>query len=88
MTSIPNSGFNIMKMWLSGYECESKNFNEYQKVIEKCRVVLKDKMEKEKARGLKPRAIRAMVLEFQMSEVNFINKLANRKATVTEINQV
>lgn len=70
-----------------GYQAMSvnlKNFNEYQKIIDKCRCVLKDKMEREKARGLKPRAIRAMVLGIpNVGKSTFINKLANRKATVT-----
>lgn len=61
-----------------------KNFNEYQKIIDKCRLVLKDKMAKEQARGLKPRAIRAMVMGIpNVGKSTFINKLANRKATVT-----
>ena len=61
-----------------------KNFNEYQKIIEKCKTVLKPKMEKEQARGLRPRAIRAMVLGIpNVGKSTFINKLANRKATVT-----
>ena len=80
------------KQWVQyykeqGYQAMSvnlKNFNEYQKVIEKCRCVLKEKMEKELARGLKPRAIRAMVLGIpNVGKSTFINKLANRKATVT-----
>lgn len=80
------------KQWLNyyqslGYQAMSvnlKNFNEYQKIIDKCRVVLKEKMEKEKARGLKPRAIRAMVMGIpNVGKSTFINKLANRKATVT-----
>lgn len=70
-----------------GYQAMSvnlKNFNEYQKIIEKCRVVLKPKMDKELLRGLKPRAIRAMVLGIpNVGKSTFINKLANRKATVT-----
>lgn len=70
-----------------GYQAMSvnlKNFNEYQKVIEKCRVVLKEKMEKELARGLRPRAIRAMVLGIpNVGKSTFINKLAQRKATLT-----
>ncbi len=70
-----------------GYQSMSvnlKNFNEYQKIIEKCRKVLKPKMEKELSRGLKPRAIRAMVLGIpNVGKSTFINKLANRKATVT-----
>ena len=80
------------KQWLSYYESlgyqaisvNLKNFNEYQKIIEKCRVVLKSKMEKERSRGLKPRAIRAMVLGIpNVGKSTFINKLAKRKATVT-----
>lgn len=70
-----------------GYQAMSvnlKNFNEYQKIIEKCRTVLKPKMDKELSRGLKPRAIRAMVLGIpNVGKSTFINKLANRKATVT-----
>lgn len=70
-----------------GYEAMSvnlKNFNEYQKIIDKCRTVLKPKMEKEKRRGLKPRAIRAMIVGIpNVGKSTFINKLANRKATVT-----
>lgn len=70
-----------------GYQAMSvnlKNFNEYQKIIEKCRTVLKPKMEKERSRGLKPRAIRAMVVGIpNVGKSTFINKLANRKATVT-----
>lgn len=70
-----------------GYQAMSvnlKNFNEYQKIIEKCRVVLKPKMDKELARGLRPRAIRAMVIGIpNVGKSTFINKLANRKATVT-----
>ena len=80
------------KQWVHYYESigyqamrvNLKNFNEYQKIIEKCRKVLKPKMDKEKARGIKPRAIRAMVLGIpNVGKSTFINKLANRKATVT-----
>lgn len=70
-----------------GYQAMSvnlKNFNEYNKIIERCRFVLKEKIEKEKAKGLKPRPIRAMVLGIpNVGKSTFINKLANRKATVT-----
>lgn len=61
-----------------------KKFNEYQKIIDKCRYILKEKMMKEKERGLKPRAIRAIVIGIpNVGKSTFINKLANRKATVT-----
>ena len=80
------------KQWLRyyeslGYQAMSvnlKNFNEYQKIIEKCRTILHDKMEKERARGLRPRAIRAMIVGIpNVGKSTFINKLASRKATVT-----
>ncbi|WP_154886849.1 ribosome biogenesis GTPase YlqF [Longibaculum muris] len=83
---------NLTKQWVQyyeslGYQAMSvnlKNFNEYQKIIDKCRHVLKEKMEKELARGLKPRAIRAMVLGIpNVGKSTFINRLANRKATIT-----
>lgn len=61
-----------------------KNFNEYKKIIAKCRLILKDKMEKEASRGLKPRAIRAMVIGVpNVGKSTFINSLAKRKAAVT-----
>lgn len=61
-----------------------KNFNEYKKIIAKCRLILKDKMDKEAARGLKPRAIRAMVIGVpNVGKSTFINSLAKRKAAVT-----
>jgi len=78
--------------WLGYYEglgfqtlCVNlKKFNEYTKIIEKCRLVLKEKMEKEKARGLKPRPIRAMIMGIpNVGKSTLINQLAKRKATVT-----
>lgn len=61
-----------------------KNFNEYQLVIQVCKEILKEKMEREAARGLKPRAMRAMVLGIpNVGKSTFINRLAKRKATVT-----
>ena len=56
-----------------------KNFNEYQLVIDVCKEILK-----EAKRGLKPRAMRAMVLGIpNVGKSTFINRLAKRKATVT-----
>ncbi len=61
-----------------------KNFNEYKKVIDLCKEVLKEKMEKEAARGLRPRPMRAMVIGIpNVGKSTFINKIAKRKATVT-----
>ena len=46
--------------------------------------ILKEKMEREAKRGLKPRAMRAMVLGIpNVGKSTFINRLAKRKATVT-----
>lgn len=61
-----------------------KNFNEYQIIIKLCKEILKDKMEREKNKGLKPRAMRAMVLGIpNVGKSTFINRLAKRKATIT-----
>ena len=62
-----------------------KNFNEYQLVIDVCKEILKEKMEREAKRGLKPRAMRAMVLGIpNVGKSTFINQVcAKKKATVT-----
>lgn len=61
-----------------------KNFNEYQLVINVCKQILKEKMDREAKRGLKPRAMRAMILGIpNVGKSTFINRLAKRKATVT-----
>lgn len=82
----------VTKQWLDYYQqhhyyamsVNLKNFNEYQMIIDQCRFILKDKMAKEQSRGIKPRAIRAMVLGIpNVGKSTFINKLASRKATVT-----
>ncbi len=61
-----------------------KNFNEYQLIIKICKEILKEKLEREKQRGLRPRAMRAMVLGIpNVGKSTFINRLAKRKATIT-----
>lgn len=61
-----------------------QNFNEYKKIINVCKEILKDKMDREAKKGLKPRAMRAMVLGIpNVGKSTFINRLAKRKATVT-----
>ncbi len=61
-----------------------KDFNDYQKIIRICKEALKEKMEKERSRGLKPRPIRAMVVGIpNVGKSTFINRLASRKATIT-----
>lgn len=60
------------------------NFNEYKKIINVCKDILKEKMAREAKKGLKPRAMRAMVLGIpNVGKSTFINRLAKRKATVT-----
>ena len=61
-----------------------KDFNDYQKIIKICKEALKEKMEKERNRGLKPRPVRAMVVGIpNVGKSTFINRLASRKATIT-----
>ena len=70
-----------------GYHAVSvnlKNFNDHKVIVEHCKLALKEKMLKEQQRGLKPRAIRAMVMGIpNVGKSTFINRIANRKATVT-----
>ncbi len=61
-----------------------KNFNEYKKIINLSKDILKDKMAKEAQRGLRPRPMRAMVIGIpNVGKSTFINKIAKRKATIT-----
>lgn len=60
------------------------HFHSYQKIVNASKELLKDKMAREKAKGLKPRPIRAMVVGIpNVGKSTLINRLANRKATVT-----
>lgn len=82
----------ITNKWLEYYQKQGyyalsvnlKNFNEYKKIIAVCKDILKEKMAREAQKGLKPRAMRAMVLGIpNVGKSTFINRLAKRKATVT-----
>lgn len=82
----------ITNKWLEYYQKQGyyalsvnlKNFNEYKKIIATCKDILKEKMAREAQKGLKPRAMRAMVLGIpNVGKSTFINRLAKRKATVT-----
>lgn len=82
----------ITRQWLDYYKAKGynaisvnlQNFNEYKKIIQVSKDILKDKMAKEAKKGLKPRAMRAMILGIpNVGKSTFINRLAKRKATVT-----
>ena len=82
----------ITNKWLEYYQKQGyyalsvnlKNFNEYKKIIATCKGILKEKMAREAQKGLKPRAMRAMILGIpNVGKSTFINRLAKRKATVT-----
>lgn len=92
MTKKDLSDERITNQWLEYYRslgyhaiCVNlKNFNEHQLIIKICKEILKEKMEKEAAKGLRPRAMRAMVLGIpNVGKSTFINRLAKRKATIT-----
>lgn len=82
----------MTKQWLVYYQNKGyyaisvnlHNFNEYKKIIQVSKDILKEKMAKEAKKGLKPRAMRAMILGIpNVGKSTFINRLAKRKATVT-----
>lgn len=82
----------VTKQWITYYKEKGyhviatnlMNFNEYKRIIQTCKDILSDKMEKEAKRGLKPRPIRAMILGIpNVGKSTFINRLAKRKATIT-----
>ena len=82
----------LTSKWLKAFESRGyhamsvnlRNFNDYNRIIDTCKSILKDQREKQAKRGLKPRAIRAMVIGIpNVGKSTFINALAKRKATVT-----
>lgn len=83
---------NMTKKWLNYYASNNimaivvdsiTGFN-INRICNNAKEVLKDKLEKDKQRGLKPRPIRAMVVGIpNVGKSTFINKLVNRKVTLT-----
>ena len=59
------------------------NKDDLQQIINKLKIVLKDKIERDKRRGLKNSIIRALVVGIpNVGKSSFINKIAKRKATI------
>lgn len=70
-----------------GYQVIASNlldFKEFNKIVSQAQEELKVKREKDKARGLKERAIRALVVGIpNVGKSTFINKMAKRKSAKT-----
>ncbi|MDR3214925.1 MAG: ribosome biogenesis GTPase YlqF [Bacilli bacterium] len=68
-----------------GYEVISSNlniFNQMNEIVSKAKISLQDQILKNKARGMKEKPIRALVMGIpNVGKSTFINKMAKRKAT-------
>lgn len=78
------------KKWIKYFESQGNmaialniNKDDLNQIINKLKIVLKDKIEKDKRRGIKNTIIRALVVGIpNVGKSSFINKIAKRKATI------
>lgn len=75
--SLNNEGFYTLKI-------DAKTGKNTDQIIKLCNEILKDKLEKAKSRGLKSRALRAMIVGIpNVGKSTLINQLSKKKATKT-----
>ena len=92
MTKKDLADINAVNKWIEyfkslGYEavCVDLGKNEINPIKASCKKVMEAKFAKEKAKGLRPRAIRALICGIpNVGKSTLINKFAKRKATIVE----
>lgn len=90
MSKIDLADPSVSKKWSSYFksndvevlEMDLVNNFSYKLVLNKCEILLREKLAKDKERGLRKRPIRAMVIGIpNVGKSTFINKMSKRKAT-------
>lgn len=79
----------MSEKWLNHYEhcllTNSINDNLTKTIVKEVQTILKDKLERAKARGIRKKVLRAMVVGIpNVGKSTFINNIVKRKATKTE----
>lgn len=81
----------VTKKWIAYYEqkgnhviaIDSLHLTSMKQIADKSKEILKEKFDKEKAKGLRPRPVRAMILGIpNVGKSTLINSLAKRKAAM------